>query len=318
MNNIFQYVLLDKNTVRKKFDMQTLVYPSDKLLLVYYYTMALEQHRLLQLHASEIPNSFGRITLLKSQLEQLRIGMALSDDLCNEFKPIKYLDSTVVTIESFFKMEKKKNKESKKGSSKLFPRMFRRRLRALFKELHTYKFYEEHYHFLSDGAELLLKSAYYLRKRVPVHFQIDSEIKWSHDEIDNELAFDYFRVLERLKTHEFTNRKQLSYDEVTSILTDYFSSNEVMSMGIEVKDLNLDTIWSGYRVEKLIGEAFVIGKNPEEFITIFEGSHAYQYVTVVTGPHFGHAFNRDIVTVKIENEDSLKVVVNEWFKSGID
>lgn len=319
MNNIFQNVFLDTDIVRRNFDKQTLVYPSTEILLAYEYTNALAQIRLLQLHASEVPGSQGKIHQLKSQIDRSKVEMMLDDAQCKEFKPMQYLDSTALTVESFLKKKKEETDEKKRSDmKKVFPRMFRRRLASLFRELHIYKFYEENYRHISEGSEFLLKSDYHLRKRVPSHFQIDNEVKWSKDEFDLELVSDYFHILERLAEHNSTDRVRISQEEVTSILTSYFSSAEVSAMGVQLKSLNLDIIRYGHTIENLIGEAFVIGRNSEELITVFEDFHIPQYVTVVTGPHFGHPYNRDILTIKIQSLDSLKNVVDEWFKSGSD
>lgn len=319
MNNIFQNVFLDTDTVRRTFDKLTLIYPSTEVLVVYQYTKALEQTRLLQLHASEVPESQGKIQQLKTQLERSRTEMKLDDAQCKEFKPVQYLDSAALTVEAFLKMKKEEaDNERKSGMKKLFPRMFRRRLCALFRELHIYKFYEENYRYIPEGPELLLKNEYHLRKRVSSHFQIDSEIKRSKDEFDVELVSDYFRILERLAEHNQKDRARTSEEEVASILTSYFSRAEVSAMGVQLKSLNLDIIWHGHTIERLAGEAFVIGKNSEELITVFEDFHTPQYVTVVTGPHFGQPYNRDVLAVEIQNADSLKNVVDEWFKSGSD
>lgn len=314
MNNIFQYVLFDRNTAHKNIKSDSLVYSPYSLYLVYQYTKALENRRLLQLHSSELSSAQGRIKILEGQIDQLKTEMKLEDQLCKEFKPLRYLDSVAESFENF--LEDKSNKQ-------LYPRMLRRRLNPCFKELHTYQFYDENYSALSDGAELLLKSAYHLRKRISVRFQIDCDLPWEKDGFDFKLVTDYFRVLENLKKRRMPDAIQLPPEEVARILTDYFSSSEATQIGVQVIDLNLNIISRGYTVERLTGEAFVVGRNPEEFVTVFESSdsdslHIPQYVTVVTGPHYGNADNRDVFTVKIENEDSLKVVVDEWFKSGED
>jgi hypothetical protein len=312
MNNVFEYIFWEKDTARRTFDKQTLVYSSDKVHLVYHYCKALEYTRLLQLHSSEIADSDARINQVEREQNRLRIEMSLSDELCTEFRPMHYLDSTAVTIESLTKQRVNEN-------NKLFPRMFRRRLRFLFKEFHTYKFYEENYRSMLDGYELLLKSAYRLEKLIPSHFNIDIDI-WSGDNefnFDFQLVHDYYGFIEGLNKPRKNNRKKLSQDEVASILTGYVSTNEVRAMGVEIKSLHLDIGWYGPTVESLIGEAVVIGKNPEELITVFENSDG-PFVTVVTGPHFGHARNREIFMVDIEDEDSLRTVVNEWLKSGTD
>ncbi len=309
MNNIFQYVLLDKKSARGNIKNESLVYSQAQIDLVYEYTKALERRRLLQLHSPEIHNSQRMITSLAGQINQLENVMKLDDELCRVFRPLQYLDSVAVTFEWYTK---------DRSNRLLYPRMLRRRLRPCFKELHIYQFYEEHYRTIDDGTELLLKSAYYLKKRISPRFQIDCDLLWDKDEFEFKLVTDYFRVLERLTRRDLKDGAKLSREETACVLTSYCSGTEVMAMGVEVRELNLDIFSYGYTVEKLMGEAFVIGRNPEELVTIFENFDAPQYLTVVTGPHNGHPYNRDVTTVKIENEDSLKVVVDEWFKSGMD
>lgn len=308
MNNILQYVLLDKQSVRKSISKESLVYPPSQITLVYEYTKALEKRRLLQVHCFEIHDSERRIILLEDVIKQLETVMKLPDDMRRTFRPLCYLDSVAETLESLTK---------DKANKQLYPRMLRRRLNPCFKQLHTYEFYEEHYRAVTDGIELLLRSAYHLKKRLSPRFQIHRNILDDKTEFDSKLVTDYFIILERL-TKNNSSVRHLSHEQAAQIVTSYLSCREVMVMGVQSKSLNMDIISDENTIERLTDEAYVIGRNQDELVTIVENVDVPEYVTVVTGPHYGPAFYRDVVTFKIENEDSLRVVVDEWLKSGTD
>ncbi|MBL7839382.1 MAG: hypothetical protein JNJ75_04515 [Cyclobacteriaceae bacterium] len=308
MNNILRYVLLDKRSVRGSISKESLVYSPAQIGLVYEYTKASETKRLLQMHCSEIQNSERKIILLEDVMKQLEAVMKLTDEMCKTFRPLRYLDSVAETLESFVK---------DKTNRLLYLRMLRRRLNPCFKQLHTYEFYEEHYRTLADGIELLFRSAYHLKKRLSPHFQFHSDILADKEEFDSNLITDYFRILERIAQND-SSKRHLSHEQAAQIVTSYLSCREVMAMGVEAKFLNLDILSQKNIIERLADEAYVIGRIQDELVTIFENVDVPEYVTVVTGPHYGPAFYRDVVTVKIETEDSLKVFVDEWIKSGTD
>jgi len=184
----------------------------------------------------------------------------------------------------------------------------------VFEYFPVYKFYEEYLEEIGVSPELLFRSIYDLTSHFFNKFTLSGKFYWDLHPLD--FVFDFYYAVETFWEKRFVNH--LSESQVKTILTEYLSNSVVQSMGVEYKHLNLDINWCGPEIENLIGDAVIIGNDPDEYVTIFPFQARWDHFYVVTGPLYGSAHNRTIHSITIEDDQTLKRFVNNWLEDGRD
>lgn len=304
-SNIFQSVLLNKDTAKKAVLDTSLVFSKKHLILAFEYSLVLGTIRLLNKYRYKINGADLKLKELYKQLRQLGREMNLNADQRESFKPLQYLRLTASTYGSFRLSEE----------YEFLPSYLRRNLKPVFEYFSAYKFFEEYLEEIAGSPELLFRSIYDLTSNFLNKFSLSGKFYWDLHPLD--FVFDFYYAVETFEVRRLIN-DQLSEAQVKTIFAEYVSSEEVQTMGVDVKSLELDVNWCGSEIETLSGNAVVIGNDPDEYVTIFPHRVPFDHFLIVTGPLYGSAYNRTIYSVTIQDDQTLKRFVDKWIRDGLD